>query len=150
MVIQTRQPQPHYPKIPPNIDDSRSTTTIGAEAASETTPEDSPPPSPNAIAAATQDINDPSISAGDTGTVTATAKGIEAGGFSYRQTAERDMLDHGSDVLHHAKYVVFRRGGALKAGPSDVGVAPRSWRFNPGSRRILFEVDVPARGITLR
>ncbi|CAM9228072.1 unnamed protein product [Scytosiphon promiscuus] len=60
------------------------------------------------------------------------------------------MINHGSDVLHHVKYVVFRRGGALKAGPSDIGVAPRSWRFNPGSRRILFEVDVPARGVTLR
>lgn len=78
------------------------------------------------------------------------ATGIEAGGFSYRETAERDMIDLGADILHHMKYVVFRRGGTLKVGPSGIGVAPRSWRFTPASRRILFEVDVPARGITLR
>ncbi|CAN0129648.1 unnamed protein product [Pylaiella littoralis] len=60
------------------------------------------------------------------------------------------MIDLGADVLHHVKYVVFRRGGTLKAGPSGIGVAPRSWRFTPASRRVLFEVDVPARGITLR
>lgn len=90
------------------------------------------------------------ISGGGGGSERPTVSGIEAGGFSYRETAERDMIDLGADVLHHMEYVVFRRGGTLKVGPSGIGVAPRSWRFTPASRRILFEVDVPARGITLR
>lgn len=78
------------------------------------------------------------------------SEAVKVGGFSYRETAMRDMIDLGSDVLHHIKYVVFRRDGSLKAGPATSGVAPRSWRFTPANRRIVFEMDVPARGITLR
>lgn len=74
----------------------------------------------------------------------------EAGGFSFGETADRDIVDLGSDVLHHVEYVVFKRDGTFKAGPAGVGVSPRSWRFAPANRRILFEVDVPARGVTLR
>ena len=75
---------------------------------------------------------------------------LERGGFSYGETAERDMVDLGSDVLHHVEYVVLKRDGTFKAGPAGIGVSPRSWRFAPANRRIVFEVDVPARGVTLR
>lgn len=75
---------------------------------------------------------------------------LERGGFSYGETAERDMVDLGSDVLHHVEYVVLKRDGTFKAGPAGIGVISRSWRFAPANRRIVFEVDVPARGVTLR
>lgn len=75
---------------------------------------------------------------------------LEKGGYCSREKANRDMVDFGSDVLHHVGYVVLRRGGHLKAGPADLGVAPRSWRFTPANRRLVFEVDVPGRGVTLR
>lgn len=75
---------------------------------------------------------------------------LERGGYSSREKANRDMVDFGSDVLHHVGYVVLRRGGDLKAGPADLGVAPRSWRFTPANRRLVFEVDVPGRRVTLR
>lgn len=75
---------------------------------------------------------------------------LEKGGYGSREKANRDMVDFGSDVLHHVRYVVLRRGGNLKAGPADLGVAPRSWRFTPANRRLVFEVDVPGRAVTLR
>lgn len=77
-------------------------------------------------------------------------KGIEDGGNSHRPVAERVKLDFGSDILHHVKYVVFRRDGALRIGPAGIGACARSWRFAPPNKRIIFEVDVPGRGVTLR
>lgn len=79
-----------------------------------------------------------------------TSSSLEAGGFSYREVAEKDMVDLGSDILHHARYVVLKRDGSLKVGPAGMGVSPRSWRFAPANRRIVFEVDVPGRGVALR
>lgn len=84
------------------------------------------------------------------GSVRSQGNPLEEGGFSYGETAERDMVDLGSDVLHHVEYVVLKRDGTFKAGPAGIGVSPRSWRFAPANRRIVFEVDVPARGVTLR
>lgn len=78
------------------------------------------------------------------------ASSLEAGGFSYREVAERDLVDLGSDILHHVRHVVLKRDGSMKAGPAGIGVSPRSWRFTPANRRIVFEVDVPARGVALR
>ena len=75
---------------------------------------------------------------------------LEGGGYSYREKASQDMLDLGSDILHHVRYVVLRRRGDLKVGPAELGVAPRTWRFTPANRRLVFEVDVPGRGVTLR
>lgn len=72
------------------------------------------------------------------------------GGFGNRETAEMEGLDLGSDILHHIQYVVLKRDGSLKAGPARLGVVPRAWRFTPANRRLLFEVDVPGRGVTLR
>lgn len=79
------------------------------------------------------------------------AYAIEAeGGFGDRVTGEAQAVDLGADILHHVNYVVLKRDGSLKAGPARLGIVPRSWRFAPANRRLLFEVDVPGRGIALR
>ncbi|CAM9427268.1 unnamed protein product [Choristocarpus tenellus] len=59
-------------------------------------------------------------------------------------------IDLGSDLAHHVDYVVLKRDGTIKTGPPELGILPRGWRFTPANRRIVFEVDVPARGIALR
>ncbi|CAM9799397.1 unnamed protein product [Discosporangium mesarthrocarpum] len=51
---------------------------------------------------------------------------------------------------HHPQFVVLKKDGSIKVGPPDLGLSPRGWRFTPANRRILFEVDVPARGVALR
>lgn len=71
-------------------------------------------------------------------------------GFSDGEAARRDRVDLGSDILHHVTYVVLKRDGSFKAGPARLGVVPRSWRFTPANKRLVFEVDVPGRGVTLR
>ncbi|CAM9508074.1 unnamed protein product [Sphacelaria rigidula] len=72
------------------------------------------------------------------------------GGFGDRETAKTEALDLGSDILHHLEYVVLKKDGSFKAGPARLGVVPRAWRFAPANRRLLFEVDVPGRGVALR
>lgn len=96
--------------------------------------------------------NDPSPSRGAGVTVSdEEAYALEAdGGFGNRETAEAEGLDLGSDILHHLEYVVLKQDGSFKAGPARVGVVPRAWRFTPANRRVLFEVDVPGRRVTLR
>lgn len=83
-------------------------------------------------------------------TVVSDQESLEAGGYSDRETAMLEAVDLGSDILHHVTYVVFKRDGSLKAGPARLGISPRSWRFTPANKRIVFEVDVPGRDITLR
>lgn len=71
-------------------------------------------------------------------------------GFSDQETGAEEAIDLGEDILHHVNYVVLKKDGSLKAGPASLGVSPRSWRFTPANKRLVFEVDVPGRGITLR
>ncbi|KAG5176322.1 hypothetical protein JKP88DRAFT_336114 [Tribonema minus] len=47
-------------------------------------------------------------------------------------------------------YVVLKRDGTFKTGPYEGGGVARRWRFTPANRRIVFEVDVPAKEVTLR
>jgi hypothetical protein len=55
-----------------------------------------------------------------------------------------------TDALQHCiEYVVLKKDGTFKTGPFSAGATPRQWRFTPANRRIVFEVDVPAKEVSM-